>query len=202
MGAVEVAVRGDHLRLDPQAEFHAQLFNAVGKFLKPAGQLFEIDVIVAQPRRIAVARAEPAVIEDEKLNAEAFCSFSKLQELFAVKFEKAGLPVVYEHRAFDVFPCAAHDVIVDEVVEIRTQAVEAPIGKGHDRLGRFKALARARDPVKAVRIYAELDADEIVVRSFHHAAVVAAVDKIKAPGTAEVLVRVLFREQEARIMPV
>ena len=161
--AVKLGIDVHALRLEPQSELHPQLFNAVGKLSEAARQLPQINVVVTQPCRVAVSCAEPAVVKDEKLHAELFRSACQFQKLFAGEFKKTGFPVVYQHRALDILPIAAHDVVVDKVVEICAQPVEAALGKGHDRLGRFKALAGVQRPVKAMRIYAELDAHKVVV---------------------------------------
>jgi hypothetical protein len=66
----EQAARADHLGLDPQAEAHAERLDPVGHAGDPVRQLAQVDGPVAERGRVVVALAEPAVVEDEQLDAQ------------------------------------------------------------------------------------------------------------------------------------
>ena len=98
-GAVQVAVRVDHLRLDPQAEAHAER----GAPPPPAGAARAGTdpgwAPVAEPGAVASRGAEPAVVHDEQLDAEAGGQLGQCQLVRLVDVEPGRLPGVVEHRA-------------------------------------------------------------------------------------------------------
>ena len=67
--AVQIAVRVDRFRLDPQPEIHAQRVHMVDQLLQTVRKLLRVDRPVAQPRPVGMARAKPAVVHHEKLHA-------------------------------------------------------------------------------------------------------------------------------------
>ena len=74
--AVQIAVRVDRFRLDPQPEIHAQRVHPVDQFLQTVRKLLRVDRPGAQPCPVGMARANPAVVHHEKLHAHprrAFC---------------------------------------------------------------------------------------------------------------------------------
>ena len=66
----QAAARTDHLGLDPQAELEAQRLDLRRQRAKPARELAPINDPVAERAVVAVSLAEPAVVEDEQLDAE------------------------------------------------------------------------------------------------------------------------------------
>src|SRR5262249_7726155 len=62
VGPVQIGVRVDHLRLDPQAELHAAGAYVVCELVQSAGPDVFIDLPVAQAGVVAAASGEPAVI--------------------------------------------------------------------------------------------------------------------------------------------
>ena len=69
VGAVQVAVGVDHLRLDPDAELHAERLHVVDQRRQPVGMRVGRHHPVTEPGAIVAARAEPAVVEHEALDA-------------------------------------------------------------------------------------------------------------------------------------
>src|SRR5699024_7019234 len=65
MCAEKVAVLAHHLGLKPKAEFQPPLLAAVDDRAKPAFELVFVDRPIAETGGIAVALAEPAVVENE-----------------------------------------------------------------------------------------------------------------------------------------
>ena len=65
MAAVQVRVGVDHLRLDPQAELHAETVHLVDQRVQTARENVRTDGPVTQARVIAAAAAEPTVVHAE-----------------------------------------------------------------------------------------------------------------------------------------
>ncbi len=70
MGAVDVAVRVDHLGLEPDAEGHALGLHMVDQRTEAIGIFARVDCPVRQAAGVVVAVAEPAVVEDEAFRAQ------------------------------------------------------------------------------------------------------------------------------------
>ena len=88
MRAVQIAVRIDHFRLNPQAELHAQTVHMVDKRLQPVRELFGINVPVAQTGVIVVALAKPAVVYYKQLNAQLGRLIGELHLVFVKYIEQ------------------------------------------------------------------------------------------------------------------
>ena len=70
MLAIEIGVGIDHLRLDPQAEIHAECMHFVDERLEAVGELLLVDIPVAEAGVVVFALAEPAVVHDKAVHAE------------------------------------------------------------------------------------------------------------------------------------
>ena len=70
MLAIQIGIGIDHLRLDPQAEVHAQRVNLVDQRLQPVRKLLLVHVPVAEAGVIVFALPEPAVVHHEAIDAE------------------------------------------------------------------------------------------------------------------------------------
>ena len=70
VGAGEVGVQVDHLRLDPQPELHAEPAHGVDQRVQAVRPDVLVDVPVAQPGGVVATVAEPAVVEDVPLDAD------------------------------------------------------------------------------------------------------------------------------------
>ncbi len=99
MLAREVAVEVDHLGLEPQPELHAQLVHAVDEGVQPVGPDLARDDPVAETCTVVAAASEPAVVEDEPLDAEVRGPLRQRGELVAVVAEVHRLPDVERHGA-------------------------------------------------------------------------------------------------------
>ena len=95
--AVKVAVGRDHFRLKPYSERHSVLFQHIVDCFDSSGELSLVDDPVAERAVIAVALAEPAVIDDEKLYTELCGAFGNLYKTFLVEAEIAGFPAVQQN---------------------------------------------------------------------------------------------------------
>jgi len=95
----EVGIFGDHFRLKPDAEFHAQVIDPADKRRETAFDLFFVDIPVAQAGVVVIAFSEPSVIHDDHFDAHAFGGLCDLDELLIVKVEESCLPGVDQDGA-------------------------------------------------------------------------------------------------------
>ena len=150
VGAVQVAVGIDGLRLEPEPEFHPQLCELSRQPGKAVRQLL-VYIIISQSGAVIVSCPEPAVVKNEQLTAELGRFFRQIQQSALGKIEAAALPAVIQHRAFPAAPALRYDMAVYIIVHMRGQPVEARVRKAHDRLRRFKALTRREELFKILR---------------------------------------------------
>ena len=125
VGAEQLAVRADHLGLDPEPEVEPERGDPLGDAVEPVGQLRPVDEPVAERGGVVVAGAEPAVVEDEQLDAELARRRGDRDEPVGVEVEVGPLPVVDEDRPRAVAPDAAGEPLAVEPVERVGQAAEA-----------------------------------------------------------------------------
>ena len=81
VGARQVGVGIDHLGLDPQADVHPELLDAVDERVQPVGPDGGIDGPVAEPTMVVASTAEPPVIQDETLDADACCCLGERRQV-------------------------------------------------------------------------------------------------------------------------
>ena len=120
--AVKVAVGRDHFRLKPYSERHSVLFQHIVDCFDSSGELSLVDDPVAERAVIAVALAEPAVIDDEKLYTELCGAFGNLYKTFLVEAEIAGFPAVQQNGTGLVFVFAAYNMVIYKAVHILRQS--------------------------------------------------------------------------------
>ena len=96
---VQLRVRVDHLRLDPQAELHAAGPHVVGQLVQPARPDRLVDLPVAEAGPVAAAAGEPAVVEDVPFHAEAGGQVGQRRQHGEVVPEVHRFPHVQVHRA-------------------------------------------------------------------------------------------------------
>ena len=99
MRAIEVGVGVDHLRLDPEAEVHAERVNLVDERLEAVGKLLLVYIPVAQAGVVVFALAEPAVVHDEAVDAERGGLFGQRHLAGLGDVELGCLPGVVNHWA-------------------------------------------------------------------------------------------------------
>src|SRR5665213_2114113 len=99
MLAVKIAVGVDHLRLNPQAEIHAERVNFVDERLKTVGKLLRIDVPIAEAGVIVLALAKPAIVHNEAFYAEAGSLFCERHLAGFIDAKLGRLPGVIEDGA-------------------------------------------------------------------------------------------------------
>ena len=98
MRSVQIRIRGDHLRLKPDAKLHAKFVDLVHQIFQTALKLLLIDCPVAKRAVITVASAKPAVIHDKHLYAKFRCLLRNGQQFVGVELKIRRLPVIDENR--------------------------------------------------------------------------------------------------------
>ena len=174
---VQVAVEADHLRLDPQAELHAHAVDGIRKALQAPGQLLQVGLPVPQPAVVAVAPAEPAVIQHHHLHAKIGRLPGKREQPGLVEVERHRFPVVDQHRAAAMVPAAADDVIADEVMQDARKALQPFRGAAEDDFRGRERLAPLQPPGEHFAVDAADDPHKAQLVHLHIRAVVAAVHR-------------------------
>ena len=98
MGPSQVGVGVDHLRLDPQAELHAEGADVVDERMQTLGVDVRVDVPVAEPCAVVPAPPEPPVVEHVALGSDLRRGVGQGEQPVAVVHHVHGLPGVQRHR--------------------------------------------------------------------------------------------------------
>ena len=198
MCAEQIAVRRDHLRLEPEPEAHPLSGDVVGQRLQPAGELPLIRHPVAERAVIAVASAEPAVIQHEQLNAETGGFIRDRFQLFKVKVKVGRFPVVDQHRPFRIAVFRPDQMIGKEPVECAGHSAETVCTVNEDSLRRIKFRFGAETVRKAACLNADLCACLAELCQLGLRREIAGIDQRKAVGLAGFLGRFGAHQREKR----
>ncbi len=169
VGAGEVGVGVDHLRLEPQTELHAQLAHVVDERVEAVRPHLRRDDPVAEPGSIVAPRAEPAVVEHEPLDPELGGPVGEVDELRFVVVEVHRLPDVERDRPVgrdragtgsQVFVEAPRDLVeadaeraVDPRAGVALAAVEPNLA-GQQQLAAAEHALTGEDPLGGVDVVA------------------------------------------------
>ena len=161
VGAGEVGVAVDHLRLEPQPQLHAQVAHVRGQGLQPGRPDLGRDPPVAQARGVVAPGPEPPVVDDEALDADGGRLVRERRQGLRVLVEVDGLPGVEQDRAR---PRGVGRLGAQVGVAAGRQGVQA-LAPGADEPGRgvglagaqgdlagVEELARAQEPVALGRV--------------------------------------------------
>ena len=197
VGAEEVGVGGDHLRLVPNAELKTEVVYSAYKLAESAFELALVYEPVAQRVLVVVALAEPAVVHDEHIHAEFLCALRERDKLVRIKIEERRLPAVYQQGTLLCPVFSGDEIEVIELVVYPAHLADALARVNHDRLWSLKALARLKMPGEICRIYAHEYARSARIVALGAELKVAAVNEIEAVCLAAVLVGV-FRDESRK----
>ena len=117
VGPIKVAVGGNGLRLEPKAEFHAVSMDVIRKPFDQVGQFLFANLIIAQGAMVIIALPKPAVIEDEKLDAEFAGFLYQGMEFGLVEIEVGAFPVIEDDGPFRVLVGDRQNAAPDEGME-------------------------------------------------------------------------------------
>ena len=121
MRPVQIAVLRNHLRLKPEAEFHAHGIDLFRKAGKVGRQLLQVHIPVAEAGVVIVSLSKPAVIQDQHLYAQVGRLRCDLQYVLFVKIEICGFPVINQDGASCIFIFSSADMVADDSVEVMGQ---------------------------------------------------------------------------------
>ena len=100
----QLALRVDHLRLDPDAELHSGFLSRVCQCFDASGKFVMSHFPVTQACMVIFARifvSEPSVIKQEHVHAQVLCFFHQSCKNFLIEVESRIFPVVQQgHPAF------------------------------------------------------------------------------------------------------
>ena len=121
--AVQIGIRVNHLRLNPDTKLHAELFNVIDHRLKAVRVFFLVQIPVAQRGVVVVAAFEPAVVNDKALHAQRCGLVGHAHDVVRIVVEVDPLPGVEMHRARFIFR-EADNVIAQVAVELLAHAIQ------------------------------------------------------------------------------
>ena len=116
MCTVEITVLGNHLRLEPETEFHAHLVDFFCKLCHGTVHLLLIDKPVAQAAIVIISFSKPAIIKHQHFDAEFLRLLCDFQNFLFIKIKIRCLPVVDQDRAFGMFIRTAADMLADDLM--------------------------------------------------------------------------------------
>ena len=178
---VHVAVGVHHLRLDPDAELHAQPGDVVDQRCEPRGIHVGRHPPVAEPRAIVPARPEPAVVEHEPFDPDRRRGGRELAQPVEVVIEVGGLPRVEQHRPR---PRGMRRQRADVTMELLRRGRQTIRGVHADDRGRAIRLAGLEREFARMQQLAELDAPSPVGQVVGDHGVIAAPREVQAPHLA------------------
>ena len=108
---------------------------------------------------IVVSNAEPAIVQDEKLNAELLGFLSEFMDLSFIELEVSGFPVVICDGARLVLPSDRHDVLVDEGMHVVSHAIKSFARVRHDRHRGNEFVVEKQADIKEQTRDTHLDSD-------------------------------------------
>ena len=198
--AEQIGVRGDHLRLEPNAELQPLRLHAVDQRRKSAGELLLIDHPVAQRGGIVIAMAEPAVVHHQQLDPQRLSLMSEGYQLVAVKIKVRRLPAIDEQGALFRLIAAADQMPAIEPMENAAHFAKSAVGIHHHDLGGIKGLPRRKLPAEARRVDAHQETGGAVEIALTQGGEVAGIDQIEAVHLALLFIRVGRDQRRKRIL--
>ncbi|CCY15754.1 uncharacterized protein BN773_01696 [Prevotella sp. CAG:755] len=141
----QLALRVDHLRLDPYPETYAGLAGCLDKGGHAAGQFGARGLPVAQSGTVVGAGvfvAEPSVVEQEEVDAQVLGLLHQPGQPLLVEVEARALPVVQQGESFALPVVQA--VTARPVVQAAAPLACALLAEREDELGRGEDVARAQ----------------------------------------------------------
>ena len=116
MCTVEITVLGNHLRLEPETEFHAHLVDFFCKLCHGTVHLLLVDKPVAKTAVVIISFSKPAIIKHQHFDAEFLRLLCDFQNFLFIKIKIRCLPVVDQDRAFGMFIRTAADMLADDLM--------------------------------------------------------------------------------------
>ena len=122
MRPVQITVFIDHLRLNPDAKFHALLMHTDNKICQTAPQFLFVDLPVPKGRIVIISFPEPAVIHHYHINSKGSGFFCQIHNRISRKIKIGCLPAVDQHRTLHMDIFAAAHMVADAVMILLRQS--------------------------------------------------------------------------------
>ena len=122
MRPVQITVFIDHLRLNPDAKFHALLMHTGNKICQTAPQFLFVDLPVPKGRIVIISFPEPTVIHHYHINSKGSGFFCQIHNRISRKIEIGCLPAVDQHRTLHMDIFAAAHMVADAVMILLRQS--------------------------------------------------------------------------------
>ena len=151
MLSVQVGIRGNHFRLEPDTEFHSHLIYFFYQICKPALNFFLIYLPITKGSVVVTAIAKPAVVHDKHFNAKSRSFSGNVQQFLRVKIKIGSLPVVDENRAFFIPIFSPNQMSAVKVMERSCHLPQTFPGIYQNCLRRHKFFAGLKFPSKILR---------------------------------------------------
>ncbi len=152
MLTVQIAVLGNHLRLEPETELHSHIMNLPGELPEASFQLFLVHIPVAQTAVVIISLAKPSVVKNQHLNSKLRRLPGNVQDFLPVKIKISGLPVVDQNRTFLILILSSAHMLPQDPVVLLGKFGKAAVGIAKDHLRRPEGLALLQDPGELSRI--------------------------------------------------
>ena len=94
MGAIQVTVYVDHLRLYPDTKLHTNSVDLVCQALQAVWKLLGIDYPISQGALIVATLTEPTVVHNEELHAGFLALLGKSNQLALINVKIIGFPAI------------------------------------------------------------------------------------------------------------
>ena len=198
--AEQIAVLIDHLRLDPDAEFHAGFIDTADQLRKRAAKLFFIRRPVAERQEITVSLSEPAVVHDQQIDAEILRLLRQADDPVSVKIKVESFPAVEQHRPHGVAVFSSADMLPDAAVQVPGQLPEAAGAEAHDHFRRGQRFAGRQRIGEFLFRQAHLHACLVILIPLGFRPEAAAVDELHGPASFGMLIRRVIGQDHHRIV--
>ena len=175
MFTVQVRVPVDHLRLEPEAELHAEILDPLCQSGDTVLQTVRIRDPVAQARVFTAPFSKPSVIEHEQFHAALSGFLRDPHQLVFREVKIRRFPVVDQDRPDPVPPATSCKALLIQPVVRLAQMVQPLIRIYHYRFRRLEFFRRIKLPVKTMGMDAHQHSCGIICIHFHLCQEIAAV---------------------------
>ena len=201
MRAEEIRVLRYHLRLKPDAEFHAQVIDLLNQLIETAFDLLLIDIPVAQAGVIVVTLSKPTVVHDDHLDTHLPGRLRDLDQLDIVKVEEGRFPGVDQHRSLHIpDKFALIHIAADEIVIIVAHLCKALVGIGHEDCRCVKILPGLHGITEQPVINAHDETGLIILVQLNFRQEAARIHKRKSVAGAILLIGHAVAQSNERIL--
>ena len=134
MLSVQIAVFGDHFRLNPDTELYAGVIYAPDQLAKRTAQLFFIHAPVSQPAVVIIPFPEPAIVHHDHVDTKFRRARCQLQNCLPCKIKISGFPAVKQYGPCLSAVLSSANMLPDTAMVPLRQLSQPAAGVGQNRL--------------------------------------------------------------------